>query len=72
MYPIELSLSRPKNILTVREEEVLIELINGKNNYEIANDLYISVHTVKFHVASILQKFKKYNPDLKIRELKNN
>lgn len=57
MYPIELSLSRPKNILTVREEEVLIELINGKNNYEIANDLYISVHTVKFHVASILQKF---------------
>ena len=39
MCPIELSLSRPKNILTVREEEVLIELINGKNNYEIANDL---------------------------------
>ena len=57
MYPIELSLSRPKNILTVREEEVLIELINGKNNYEIANDLYISVHTVKFHVAPIFQKF---------------
>lgn len=57
MFSIELSLDRPKNILTEREEEVLIELVNGKNNGEIAHDLYISIHTVKFHVASILQKF---------------
>lgn len=57
MFSVELSLDRPKNILTEREEEVLLELVNGKNNGEIANDLYISIHTVKFHVASILQKF---------------
>ncbi len=57
MYLISLGLNRPKNILTSREEEVLIEIVNGKNNTEIAKDLFISIHTAKFHVASILQKF---------------
>ena len=57
MYSLILSFNRPKNILTNREEEVLIEVVNGKNNGEIANDLFISIHTAKFHVASILQKF---------------
>ena len=57
MYSIILSFNRPKNILTNREEEVLVEVVNGKNNGEIANDLFISVHTAKFYVASILQKF---------------
>ena len=57
MYSIMLSFNRPKNILTNREEEVLVEVVNGKNNGEIANTLFISTHTVKFYVASILQKF---------------
>ena len=57
MYSIILSFNRPKNILTSREEEVLVEVVKGKNNGEIANELYISVHTAKFYVASILQKF---------------
>lgn len=57
MYPVKLSLSRPRKILTEREEDVLIEIINGKNNNEIAEKLCISVHTVKFHVTSILHKF---------------
>ena len=57
MYSIMLSFNRPKNILTNREEEVLVEVVNGKHNGEIANDLFISTHTVKFYVASILQKF---------------
>lgn len=57
MYSIILSFNRPKNILTSREEEVLVEVVNGKNNGEIANELYISTHTVKFYVTSILQKF---------------
>ena len=57
MYSIILSFNRPKNVLTSREEEVLVEVVNGKNNGEIANELYISTHTVKFYVTSILQKF---------------
>ena len=57
MYLLILSFNRPKNVLTSREEEVLIEVVNGKNNGEIANDLFISIHTAKFYVASILQKF---------------
>jgi len=57
MYSIILSFNRPKNVLTSREEEVLIEIVKGKNNGEIANELFISIHTAKFYVASILQKF---------------
>lgn len=57
MYSIILSFNRPKNILTNREEEILVEVVNGKNNGEIATDLFISTHTVKFYITSILQKF---------------
>lgn len=42
--------------LTVREAEVLRELIAGASNKEIARRLHISVHTAKFHVASIITK----------------
>jgi DNA-binding NarL/FixJ family response regulator len=47
-------LSRPE--LTVRELEVLQQLITGASNKEIARRLDISVHTAKFHVASIASK----------------
>ncbi|MBR1908767.1 response regulator transcription factor [bacterium] len=57
MYSINLSFGRPKNVLTTREEEVLIEVVKGLNNYEIADELLISTHTAKFYVASILHKF---------------
>ena len=42
--------------LTVREAEVLQHLITGASNKEIARRLDISVHTAKFHVASIAGK----------------
>ena len=42
--------------LTVREAEVLALLITGAANKEIARRLDISVHTAKFHVASIVSK----------------
>jgi DNA-binding NarL/FixJ family response regulator len=47
-------LSRPE--LTIRELEVLQQLITGASNKEIARRLDISVHTAKFHVASIASK----------------
>lgn len=42
--------------LTNREKEVLAQLAEGKSNVEIAKALTVSVHTVKAHVASILNK----------------
>ncbi len=42
--------------LTLREVEVLQQLITGASNKEIARRLNISIHTAKFHVASIVGK----------------
>lgn len=42
--------------LTRRELEVLRELALGMSNLEIANRLFISENTVKYHVHSILEK----------------
>jgi DNA-binding NarL/FixJ family response regulator len=43
--------------LTAREADVLEHLMTGASNKQIARELLISVHTVKFHVASIIAKF---------------
>jgi predicted ATPase/DNA-binding CsgD family transcriptional regulator len=42
--------------LTSRELEVLRQLVQGKTNPEIADELFISERTVQTHVARILQK----------------
>jgi len=42
--------------LTLRERDVLEHLARGSANRTIAEELHISEHTVKFHVASILAK----------------
>jgi len=44
--------------LTPREIQVLSLLAEGASNKSIARRLGISVHTVKFHVASLLDKFE--------------
>jgi two-component system response regulator DegU len=43
-------------VLTKREEEVLQMFANGHSTTEVANALFISVKTVKNHLASIYQK----------------
>lgn len=47
--------------LTQREQDVLRVLASGKSNKEIANHLYISENTVKYHVHSILDKLNLTN-----------
>lgn len=49
------------DILTVREEEVLINLGKGMTNVEIGEALFISEHTVKKHISSILSKLNMNN-----------
>jgi len=44
--------------LTPREIQVLGLLAEGASNKSIAHRLGISVHTVKFHVASLIDKFE--------------
>jgi DNA-binding NarL/FixJ family response regulator len=49
------------NDLTLRELEVLMLLAQGLKNAEIAEELFISERTVKFHVSSILAKLGAEN-----------
>ena len=48
--------AQPSLELTAREREVLTLLAEGASNKLIGRRLGISVHTVKYHVASILEK----------------
>lgn len=42
--------------LTPREDEVLAGIIEGKSNRQIAQELVVSLSTVKYHVSNILSK----------------
>lgn len=55
---IFLNCEKVEKSLTGREFEVLKLIVMGKSNNEIAKELFISVHTAKAHVSSIIEKFK--------------
>lgn len=44
------------NTLTHREKEILTRLITGASNKKIAEDLFISPHTVKTHIYNVYKK----------------
>ncbi|MBD2861702.1 response regulator [Paenibacillus oceani] len=48
--------SEPHHELTDREMEVLRLIASGKSNQEVADELFIGIKTVKFHVTNILAK----------------
>lgn len=52
------AIDKKLELLTEREKEVLFELGKGKSNLMIAKQLYISEHTVKKHISSILSKLE--------------
>lgn len=47
--------------LTDREEEVLLTVARGRTNAEVADDLHISLSTVKTHLASVMNKIGARN-----------
>ena len=51
----------PVEPLTSREEEVLIPVARGWTNSEIADDLHISLSTVKTHLAGLMRKLDARN-----------
>ena len=53
--------AQPIEPLTEREEEVLVTVARGRTNNEIAAELYISLSTVKTHLASIMAKIGARN-----------
>lgn len=55
------SAPEPREPLTDREEEVLATLARGRTNTEIADELFISLSTVKTHVASLMDKLGARN-----------
>lgn len=53
--------AQPIEPLTEREEEVLLTVARGRTNAEIADELYISLSTVKSHIASLMTKLGARN-----------
>jgi DNA-binding NarL/FixJ family response regulator len=51
----------PIEPLTDREEAVLDSVARGRTNSEIADDLHISISTVKTHLASLIRKLDARN-----------
>ena len=45
-----------EELLTKKEREVMLKVAEGKTNRQIAQELYLSEHTVRNHVSNILQK----------------
>lgn len=49
------------DVLSRRELEVLQAMANGWSNSMIAEQMFISVNTVRFHVRNILRKYRAKN-----------
>ncbi|MEU3644904.1 response regulator transcription factor [Lentzea sp. NPDC034063] len=52
---------QPIEPLTEREEQVLAAVAGGRTNSEVAGELYITLSTVKSHIASLMAKIGARN-----------
>jgi DNA-binding NarL/FixJ family response regulator len=53
--------AQPVDPLTSREEEILLTVARGRTNSEIADELHISLSTVKTHLTSVMNKLGARN-----------
>jgi len=44
------------SLLSAREHEVLERIARGLTNAQVAEDLHVTTHAVKFHLAAIYRK----------------
>lgn len=58
VHRTRLTSTRPATFLTARELDVLRSLARGRTNEQVAEELKISVSTVRTHVGSILMKLE--------------
>lgn len=64
LRPLEsLKLVGAQRGLTQREQEILGYLVSGKSVPAIASEVYLSVNTVRTHIAHIYQKFDVHSRD---------
>ena len=59
--PADVPPAQPFEPLTAREEQVLLTVARGRTNVEIADELHISLGTVKTHLANLMQKLDARN-----------
>lgn len=52
---------QPREPLTEREAQVLLKIARGRTNAEIADELFISLSTVKTHIAGLMGKLAARN-----------
>lgn len=55
------SLDHPYNTLTQQERRIVYYLASGMKNEQIAEELHISIYTVRTHIANIYKKFEVNN-----------
>jgi len=49
------------NLLTEREKEIVLHIINGETKGEIAQSLFLSISTIKTNVENIYRKLNVNN-----------
>lgn len=60
--PAEGEIESDNNVLSEREKDILVEIVYGLTNKEIANKLFLSVHTVNTHRKNIMNKLHIHSP----------
>ena len=51
-----------KDVLSARERDIIIGVVKGMTNKEIADSLFLSVHTVTTHRKNIARKLRIHSP----------
>lgn len=70
---LEIEVETEEQVLTPREQEVVIAVVKGLTNKEIAEELYLSTHTIITHRRNIARKLNIHSPSgLTIYAIMNN
>lgn len=61
VFPLSAGADSPLDTLTRRERELLASLANGSTNAQLAEELGVSVNTIKFHLRNLYEKLDVRN-----------